>query len=250
MNRTTILVIDDDSSVGDLLKRKLSHDGFKVVVANNGELGLEIATELKPDLILLDILITDIIGWHVLTQLKKDSELKHIPVIMHSVLDERGTAFSLGASDYLAKPATTQKLLEVVFNNIRKPEGASILVIDDDVDTRRLIKMVFENEGWHVIEEVDGRLGLIRVAENHPSAIVLDLNMPRMSGEEFLESLGNNPEFEDIPVIALTAKDLTEDEKQNLLNSVDMVIEKGPQSLDLLLGRLRKLIDHKYMEAV
>jgi signal transduction histidine kinase/DNA-binding response OmpR family regulator len=246
----TILVIDDDSSVGDLLKRKLSHDGFKVVVANNGELGLEIATELKPDLILLDILITDIIGWHVLTQLKKDSELKHIPVIMHSVLDERGTAFSLGASDYLAKPATTQKLLEVVFNNIRKPEGASILVIDDDVDTRRLIKMVFENEGWHVIEEVDGRLGLIRVAENHPSAIVLDLNMPRMSGEEFLESLGNNPEFEDIPVIALTAKDLTEDEKQNLLNSVDMVIEKGPQSLDLLLGRLRKLIDHKYMEAV
>jgi signal transduction histidine kinase/DNA-binding response OmpR family regulator len=247
---TTILVVDDDISVADLLKRKLGQDGFQVEIAKNGEEGLEKAARLKPDLILLDILITDIIGWHVLTQLKKDSELAHIPVIMHSVLDERSTAFSLGASDYLAKPATTQKLLETVFRNIRKPEGASILVIDDDVDTRRLMRMIFENEGWHVIEEVDGKLGLMRVAENHPSAIVLDLNMPRMSGEEFLESLGSKSDFRDIPVIALTGKDLSEIERLNILNDVDMVIEKGPHSLDLLLGRLRKLIDQQFMEAV
>lgn len=244
-----ILVIDDDRSVADLLKRTLGQGGFQVEAAMSGDEGLRKAREFVPDLILLDILISDVIGWPILTQLKQDPALGHIPVVMHSVLDERSTAFSLGATDYLTKPANNRQLLDTVIRNVRRPEGASILVIDDDVDTRRLMRMVFENEGWNVAEEVDGKLGLMRVIESPPSAIVLDLHMPRMSGEEFLVSLNEKPEFRDIPVFALTGKDLDEEERNDLLKHVEMVVEKGPHSLDILLGKIRELVHETYLEA-
>lgn len=243
-----ILVIDDDISAADLLKRTLGQGGFQVESAVSGEEGLRKARELVPDLILLDILISDVIGWPILTQLKQDPALAHIPVVMHSVLDERNTAFSLGATDYLTKPTNNRQLLDTVIRNVRRPEGATILVIDDDVDTRRLMRMVFENEGWNVAEEVDGKLGLMRVIENPPSAIVLDLNMPRMSGEEFLASLKEKPEFRDIPVFALTGKDLSEDERNELLKHVDMIVEKGPHSLDILLGKIREFVHETFLD--
>jgi len=196
-----------------------------------------------PDLIILDILISDVSGWSILAQLKKDPAVAHIPVVMHSALDERSTAFALGASDFLFKPADHDALSEVILRNLRRQEGVKILVIDDDVDTRRLMRMVFENEGWSVIEEVDGDLGLIRVLENYPSAIVLDLNMPRMNGEEFLEQLDTKVEYRDIPVLALTGKNLSDNEKKELMKNVDLLVEKGPHSIDNLLGRLRVLIN-------
>jgi len=238
----TILVIDDDESVADLLKRTLGQGGFRVESAICADEGITKARQLNPDLVLLDIMIADEIGWSVLTDLKNDSKLAHIPVVMHSVLDERSKAFSLGASDYLTKPADNRTLLDTVIRNIRKPEGATILVIDDDADTRRLMRMVLENEGWNVAEEVDGKLGMMRVIENRPSAIVLDLRMPRMTGEEFLDSLFKKPEFRDIPVVALTGKELNEKERNELSGKVDTVVEKGPHSLDILLGRLRELV--------
>lgn len=246
----TILVIDDDVSAADLLKRTLGQGGFRVESAVSGEEGMMKARQLVPDLILLDILISDVIGWPILTQLKNDQALAHIPVVMHSVLDERSTAFSLGASDYLTKPATNRQLLDTVIRNVRKPEGATILVVDDDADTRRLMRMVFENEGWHVAEEVDGKLGLMRVIESPPSAIVLDLHMPRMTGEEFLVSLKDKPEYGNIPILALTGKDLNDEEKNELLKRVDMIVEKGPHSLDILLARLRELVQETLLEAV
>ncbi|WP_455198521.1 ATP-binding response regulator [Kaarinaea lacus] len=245
----TILVIDDDVTSADLLKRTLGQGGFQVESAVTGEEGLRKASELVPDLILLDILISDVIGWPILTQLKQDPALAHIPVVMHSVLDERSTAFSLGATDYLTKPTNNRQLLDTVIRNVRKPEGATILVIDDDVDTRRLMRMVFENEGWNVAEEVDGKLGLMRVIENPPSAIVLDLHMPRMGGEEFLVSLKEKDDYRNIPVLALTGKELSDDERNELMKHVEMVVEKGPHSLDVLLGKLRELVHETVLEA-
>lgn len=244
-----ILVIDDDASVVDLLERTLGQEGYQVECVTHGDDGLEQARKIMPDLILLDILISDVSGWSILAQLKKDPAVAHIPVIMHSVLDERSTAFALGASDYLFKPASHSRLLEVLLRNLRRQKGINILVIDDDVDTRRLMRMVFENEGWDVIEEVDGDLGLIRVMENHPSAIVLDLNMPRMNGEEFLERLDEKPEYRDIPVLALTGKILTPEEREKIIKKVDLLVEKGPHSVDNLLARLRVLINGESVKA-
>lgn len=246
----TILVVDDDISAADLLKRTLGQVGFQVESAVSGEEGLSQARKLVPDLILLDILISDEIAWPILTQIKNEPSLAHIPVVMHSVLDERGTAFSLGATDYLTKPANSRQLLDTVIRNIRKPEGASVLVIDDDADTRRLMRMVLENEGWNVVEEVDGKLGLMRVIESPPSAIVLDLHMPRMTGEEFLELLSEKSEYRHIPVVALTGKDLTDSERKELSGKVELIVDKGPHSLDILLGRLRELLEKDILDQV
>jgi DNA-binding response OmpR family regulator len=238
-----ILVIDDDVSVVDLLERTLGSDGYQVNCITHGNGSLNEARKIMPDLILLDILISDVSGWSILAQMKKDPAVAHIPVVMHSALDERNTAFALGASDYLSKPADHDTLSEVILRNLRRQEGVKILIIDDDVDTRRLMRMVFENEGWDVIEEVDGDLGLIRVLENHPSAIILDLNMPRMNGEEFLVQLDKKAEYRNIPVLALTGKSLTDREKKELMKNLDLLVEKGPHSIDNLLVRLRVLIN-------
>lgn len=250
-NKTSkILVIDDDPTDIDLLKRALGSEGYQVECVTHGDDGLKQACKIMPDLIILDILISDVSGWSILAQLKKDPVVAHIPVVMNSVLDERSTAFALGASDYLFKPANHKTLSNTILRNLRRQEGINILVIDDDVDTRRLMRMVFENEGWSVIEEVDGDLGLIRVMENHPSAIVLDLNMPRMSGEEFLTLLDKKTEYRDIPVLALTGKNLTDCEREDLMKDVDMLVEKGPHSVEELLARLRVLINDSPVEAV
>jgi signal transduction histidine kinase/DNA-binding response OmpR family regulator len=238
-----ILVIDDDTSVVDLLERTLGLDGYQVESITQGSGSLNVAHKIMPDLILLDILIPDVSGWSILAQLKKDPAVAHIPVVMHSALDERSTAFALGASGYLFKPADHDKLSEVILRNLRRQEGVKILIIDDDIDTRRPMRMVFENEGWNVIEEVDGDLGLIRVLENYPSAIILDLNMPRMNGEEFLVQLDTKKEYRDIPVLALTGKNLSDNEKKELMKNVDLLVEKGPHSIDSLLARLRVLIN-------
>jgi len=110
--------------------------------------------------------------------------------------------------------------------------------------------MVFENEGWIVAEAGDGEVGLMRLAENPPAAIVLDLNMPRMNGIEFLEQFKKTTEWQSIPVLALTGSMVDDDVRQNLLASIDMVVEKGPYSLDTLLRRLRELIGPVKAEAV
>ena len=239
---SAILVIDNDPAVADILERSLGGDGFFVEVVRSGKLGLERAAALMPDLILLDVALPDMSGWSVLSQLKENPLLVHVPVIMHSMIDERSTAARLGAVDYIIKPAERDDLAECVKGNLRARHGSQILVIDDDVDSRRLARMVFENEGWKVVEACDGAVGLIRVAEKIPAAIVLDLNMPRLDGFGFLQRLGENPEWKKIPVLVLTAGDLKDDERRKLLGSVDMVVEKGPYSLDTLLRRLRELL--------
>ena len=243
-----ILVIDDDISVVDLLERTLGQDGYQVKGITHGDDGLKQARKIMPDLILLDILIPDVSGWSILAQLKKDPDVAHIPVIMHSALDDRSTAFALGASDYLFKPASHSTLSEIVLRNLRRKEGINILVIDDDVDARHLMRVAFEKEGWNVIEEVDGDLSLTRVMENHPSAIILGSGMPRNGSEVFLTQLDKKIEFKDIPVLALTSKNLGDDKRKELMKRVDLLVEKGPRSVDSLLVRLKVLIDDELIK--
>lgn len=236
-----ILVIDNDSSVKDLVTRSIGSDGFQVEVACGGKKGLERAEDIRPDLILLDVVLSDMSGWSVLSQLKQNPALVHVPVIMHSMIDERSTAATLGAADYIIKPAERDALVGCVRRNLRLQQGVRMLLLDADVDSRRLTRMVFENEGWSVIEGGDGEVGLIRVAEHLPSAIVVDLDIPRMSDVKFLERLSSTPEWSAIPVLALTARPIDDERRDQLLKYVDMVIEKGPYSLDTLLRRLREL---------
>ncbi len=238
----TILVIDDDPSVGDLLQRTLREEDFHIEVASCGCEGLEKAVERVPGLIILDVVMSDMSGWLVLSQLKKNPALLHVPVIMHSMTDERAMAVTLGAAGYINKPADKNELMDVINSHLCRVVISTVLVIGGDVDARRLARMVFENEGWNIVEGADGEVGLMRVAEKIPSVIVLDTDLPTMNATAFVQELEENKQWQSIPVLVLAEHSISDEEREKLLTHVDMVIEKGAYSLDTLLRRLRELI--------
>ena len=161
------------------------------------------------------------------------------------MINEKNTAYSLGATAYLTKPIEREELTATVNKCVRKAGQDSILVIDDDADARKLARLVLENEGYSIIEAENGYLGLMRVAERIPSIILLDLLMPNMNGHEFLNELELNERWENIPVIALTAMELDENERVGLENRVSMIIQKGAYSIDYVLNAVREILGEK-----
>lgn len=244
----SVLVIDDDPSVADLLHRALGVEGFYIEAANSGSAGLEKAVELIPDLIILDVAMSDMRGWSILSELKKNPELMHVPVIVHSMAEERAAAAALGAADYVSKPSDRVELVDAIKSRLRENVVSTVLVIDEDVDARRLSRMVFENEGWKVVEGPDAEVGLMRVAEQMPSAIVLDSSLSKMSALEFIQALDRNEQWKVIPVLVLTRHSMSDDEREEFLAHADMVIDKGAYSLDTLLRRLRELIGYAHSD--
>ena len=243
--RSTILIIDDDPMACELQQRHLSKHDYDVVCVKTGEEGIKRINELTPDVILLDVILTDMSGWQVLTYVKSQPHLVHIPVIMLTMINEKNTAYSLGATSYLSKPIDREELTATVNKCVRKAGQDSVLVIDDDADARKLARLVLENEGYSVIEAENGYLGLMRVAERIPSVILLDLLMPNMNGHEFLSELELNERWDNIPVIALTAMELDENERASLENRVSMIIQKGAYSIDHVLSAVRDILGKK-----
>jgi DNA-binding response OmpR family regulator len=217
-------------------------EGFYVETTGSCHAGLERAAEIIPDLIIIDVIMSDMSGWSALSQLKKNPALMHVPVIVHSMAEERATAAALGAADYVTKPTDRLELLDTIKSHLRANVLSTVLVIDEDVDARRLSRMVFENEGWKVVEGSDAEVGLMRVAEQMPSAIVLDTSLSKMSAIEFVQELEKNEKWSFIPVLVLTRHSIGDEAREQLLEHVDMVIDKGAYSLDTLLRRLRELI--------
>jgi len=242
---SVILIVDDDPMACDIQQRHLQRHHYEVVCAINGADAIQKINELRPDLVLLDVILSDMSGWQVLTYIKSQPHLVHIPVIMLTMVDEKNTAYSLGATSYLSKPIDWEKLVETVNKTVRRAGRDCILVIDDDADARKLARLVLENEGYSVLEAENGYLGLMRVAERKPSVILLDLLMPNMNGHEFLNELALNERWQDIPIIALTAMELDEQERQSLENRVSMIIQKGAYSIDHVLKAVRKILVKK-----
>lgn len=242
---STIVIIDDDPMACDLQQRHLTKHGYDVICARTGEEGIKKINESLPDIILLDVMLTDMSGWQVLTYVKSQPALVHIPVIMLTMIDEKNTAYSLGATAYLTKPIDWEKLATTINRCVRKAGQDTILVVDDDADARKLARLVLENEGYTVLEAENGYLGLMRVAERIPSVILLDLLMPNMSGQEFLNELELNENWQRIPVIALTAMELDENETRILDNRVSLIIQKGAYSIDQVLNAVRDILGEK-----
>ena len=245
-----ILIVDDDPMACDLQQRHLMRHHYDVVCAASGADAIQKINELRPDLVLLDVMLSDMSGWQVLTYIKSQPHLVHIPVIMLTMIDEKNTAYSLGATSYLSKPIDWEKLVETVNKTVRRAGRDSILVVDDDADARKLARLVLENEGYTILEAENGYLGLMRVAERKPSVILLDLLMPNMNGHEFLNELALNERWNDIPIIALTAMELDDQERQRLENRVTMIIQKGAYSIDHVLQAVRKILVKKGQAAV
>jgi CheY-like chemotaxis protein len=234
-----VLVIDDDSAVQDLMRRFLAKEGFRVAIAASGEEGLRLARDLRPDAITLDVMMPGLDGWAVLTTLKGDSATAAIPVVMLTMLDDRSLGYALGAADYLTKPIDRERLVAALAPFRRE---LPVLVVDDDPDLRALLRRMLEREGYAVVDADNGRNALEQVRERIPGAILLDLMMPEMDGFEFLEELRRDEAGRVIPVIVVTARDLSAEDHQRLNGSVERILQKGAYHHDALLAEVRRLV--------
>jgi CheY-like chemotaxis protein len=245
---STVLVIDDDPAVRELLPRCLAPTGMSVVTAASGEEGLQLAKEVYPDIITLDVLMPGLDGWTVLTALKAAPDLAAIPVIMLSIVDDPNKGFILGASDYLVKPIDNKRLLALVndYANGRAPTSRSIqdriLLVEDDASLRELLRRTLEGEGWVVQEATNGRQALDSIARHQPALILLDLMLPEVDGVQLIDELRTTIAGRSIPIIVLTARDLSPIERRRLDNSVSQILQKGAYSRDELLRQVCDLV--------
>lgn len=235
--RPLVLAIDDDPAVRDLMQRVLGREGFRIETAATGQEGLELARTLKPSIITLDIMMPGMDGWSVLTTLKSDPAMADIPVIFMSMVDERQIGFSLGAVDYLVKPIDWRVLSQLLNKYCRAP--GDVLIVEDDPDVREMLQRTLTKAGWRAGTAENGRVALDRLASTIPSLILLDLLMPEMDGFEFISALRHHPECKDVPILVITSKELTDEDRRKLTGQVAKVIQKGVLGLEELLNEVR-----------
>jgi adenylate cyclase len=235
-----ILVIDDDATVRDLMRRYLSREGFDVVTAAGGHEGLEFARELHPSVITLDVFMPDMDGWSVLQAIKQDADLRHIPVIMMTISDEKQKGITLGASGYLTKPVDRAQLAQLL--DRFKTAMPRALVVEDNLTDRDMMRRLLVGEGWEVIVASNGREALDRLQSEHPNLILLDLMMPEMDGFEFLAEFRKTPKFASTPVIVVTAADLSLEDRRRLDGGVEHILQKAAPSREDFLRQIRDLI--------
>jgi len=234
-----ILVVDDDATVRELVERHLERSGFAVLTAGGGKEGLRLVRELRPAAVTLDIMMPDLDGWTVLAAIKGDPALAGIPVVLMSIVDQKNRGYALGAADYLVKPVDRAKLVETLTNICGLTSGKALLVDDDEV-VRRSVRQALEPIGWQVTEAENGQVAVESLAAGRPDVIILDLMMPKMDGFEFLDELRSEPVWQDIPVVIITAKDLTEEDRNRLNGGVERVIQKSDR--DEMLRQLSREI--------
>jgi signal transduction histidine kinase/DNA-binding response OmpR family regulator len=241
-SETTVLVIDDDPEVREIIERSLGKDGIAVITATSGKEGLRIAHAVQPAAITLDVMLPDMDGWSVLRALKADPRLRDVPVVMLTMGDDKTGGYSLGATDYLTKPVDREQLLSTLSGFCSSGETGPVLLVEDDADTRDVMTRILLKAGWEVIDAGNGREALQLLAGKRPALIMLDLMMPIMDGFDFLLEMRTHIEWQDIPVIVLTAKDLTDEEQRILSGRVEQVLEKSAYSREQLMQLIRKVV--------
>ena len=238
-----VVLVDDDVAMHDLIKRTISKLNLTLIGATNSEKGMELIREVKPKLILLDVLMPGRDGWSLLKECKTDTELKDIPVIMISQLNQSNLAASLGANDYLTKPIDRTHFV----NTIQRLLGTGgkdqkVLVIDDDKDVRELLSRLLKDAGYRPIDARDGKEGLERT-KDEPALIILDLEMPRMDGFEFLDNyIKDVSEEKRAPVLVFSGKDLTDVQEDLLKERVVGLVKKDDVSMDNLSKMIQGIV--------
>jgi PAS domain S-box-containing protein len=237
-----VLVIDDDPAVRDIVTRSFGDEGIHAVAAADGEEGLRLANQLRPDLILLDVLMPKMDGWAVLNRLKSDSQTAEIPVVMLTITSNKEMGYLLGAAEYLPKPVDRERLAAVL-KRYRPAAGTrDVLVVEDDPATRDVLRRSLERQGWSVTEAENGQAGIEAIRQRPPALILLDLMMPVMDGFEFLAELRQNPAWDPTPVVVLTSKDLNPEERAALSGKVERILQKGAYSREALLKEVRRIV--------
>jgi signal transduction histidine kinase/CheY-like chemotaxis protein/HAMP domain-containing protein len=239
----TVLVVDDDPAARDLLTTNLGREGYRTVQARGGDEALELVRKLRPDAITLDVLMPKRDGWAVLGALKADPDLCDIPVIMVTVAPDRGIGLSLGAAEVMTKPVDRGQLTSLLRQLLSR--DGPILLVEDDLATRETVRHTIEKMGLTVAEVTNGRLALDWLAENPaPALILLDLMMPEMDGFEFLDTFNNHAEWRHVPVVVITAKQLTAVERGLLSGQGRSVIKKGASIDSDVAEAIKKAVGH------
>ena len=239
---STILVIDDDPEACEIIERFLVKDGYSVATAASGEQGLRLAHELQPAAITLDVMMPEMDGWSVLRALKADPGLRKIPVIMLTMIDDRTRGYSLGAVDYLTKPVDRELLHKALSRYYCDEDVCPVLLVEDDAETREIMARTLEKAGWAVSGAGNGQEALDVMETMQPRLILLDLMMPVMDGFGFLAALRARPEWQHIPVIVVTAKDLTAEDRDRLSGMVEEIVEKNAYTREQLLEHVREAV--------
>jgi signal transduction histidine kinase/DNA-binding response OmpR family regulator len=234
-----ILIVDDDATVRELVERHLERSGFAVVTASGGQEGLRLVRELRPAAVTLDILMPDLDGWTVLAAIKGDPALSGTPVVLMSIVDQKNRGYALGAADYLVKPVDRAKLVETL-TGICGATAGRVLLVDDDEVVRRSVRQALAPIGWKVTEAENGQSAVESLTATRPDVIILDLMMPKMDGFEFLDELRGRPDWQGIPVVIITAKDLTDEDRKRLNGGVERIIQKSDR--DEMLRQLSREI--------
>jgi CheY-like chemotaxis protein len=227
-----VLVVDDDPVVHEVLTPTLTKKGYRVLHARDGAEALSIVRKTPPDIVTLDVMMPNIDGWSVLGSMKSDPALAHIPVIMLTIVDDRNLGWSLGASEYMTKPIDRERLVALVGRFANRNANSVVLIVDDDAEVRNVVRATLHNAGLKTAEAVNGKAACDWLAGNPPPDLVLlDLMMPEMDGFQFLERMREHPQWLTVPVVVLTAKDLTSEERAYLAERTVLVLGKSAQPI-------------------
>lgn len=234
----TILVVEDDPTAFETIANILHSAGYTSIRAHHGEEALKMARMLKPAAITLDIILPGMDGWEVMKALKNDETLRHIPVIIVSMMENRELGFALGAADYFVKPIDPEELIHSLETLLphKKKGKPKLLLIDDDPDFHEMMENILRFRGYQVEHALSGQEGLQKASQGYPDLIILDLMMEGMDGFEVAGALKKRKETRKIPILVLTAKQLTPRDKERLKGEISKLMEKGRSSpADLVL---------------
>jgi signal transduction histidine kinase/DNA-binding response OmpR family regulator len=238
-----ILAVDDDAQVIGLYERYLQPQGYQVIALTDPTQTIERANQLKPYAITLDIMMPGKDGWSVLQELKNNPDTRDIPVIVCSILEEEERGFSLGASDYLVKPILEEDLLKALDRLNGDGKIHDVLVIDDNPKDLRLIEKILKaDDRYHPICAKSGPEGWKKLSENPPQAVILDLFMPDMDGFAILEKLRTTPDLNDIPVLVVSGVDLSAEQKKQLADFGQKLLQKGSLNEEEMLSLLDRAL--------
>ena len=236
-----VLCIDDDAEVIDLLRRYLVPEGYSVRGVSSGEEGIRLAEELHPAVITLDIMMPEKDGWQVLRELKNNPLTSDIPVIIHSVVDNRPLALSLGALEVVTKPSEPKKILSIVERACRS-NNQPIMIVDDNQDFAEVLKNMLELEGYHSVALFSGEEALKNIEAINPSLLILDLIMPGVDGFAVVQQLRSQERWNNLPIVILSGADITNEQRQDLDKLIEEFIDKGHFSKELISNAIKKII--------
>lgn len=238
---TIVLCIDDEPDVLDLLSRYLIPEGYFVRGALSGDEGIKLAEELHPSVITLDIMMPVKDGWQVLRELKGNPRTKDIPVIIHSIIDNKPLALSLGALEVITKPSESKQILSVVERACRSKKQP-ILIVDDDHDFADALKLMLQAEGYEAVAVYSGDEALKVLEKVNPSLMFLDLLMPGTDGFAIVNRLRSQDRWRDLPIIILSAAEISDDRRQRLNKLTQEFIDKGQFSQETISNTIKKIL--------